>query len=271
MKAAIEIRPRTVRFLAIAGFHLLCGLYLGSSSVAQPRIEGRITNASTGEVLPGATVQIEDRFIGTIANDVGRYVLGIPSYPVTIITRFIGFESDRRSFETQPEGPVDIALRPSSMLLAEIVVTGEDPAIGIMRRVIEEKARWRDSFDTYKVDAYNRFRMENDSGIVSIWESGTVAYWDRKRGIREVSIWQRQTDNMNVDDMLPAALFVQNLYDDDIEVAGHRLMGVTHPDALSYYRFRLAGTRARDGRLVYDIDVEPRSKLGSGLVGGIGG
>ena len=269
MKAAIEIRPRTDRFLAIAGFHLLCGLYLGSSSVAQPRIEGRITNASTGEVLPGATVQIEDRFIGTIANDVGRYVLGIPSYPVTIITRFIGFESDRRSFETQPEGPVDIALRPSSMLLAEIVVTGEDPAIGIMRRVIEEKARWRDSFDTYKVDAYNRFRMENDSGIVSIWESGTVAYWDRERGNREISIWQRRTDNMDVDDMLPAALFVQNLYDDDIEVAGHRLMGVTHPDALSYYRFRLAGTRARDGRLVYDIDVEPRSKLGSGFVGKI--
>ena len=58
------------------------------------------------------------------------------------------------------------------------------------------------------MEAYNRFRMENDTGIVSIWESGTKAYWDRERGVREVSVWQQQTRNMDFDGMLPAALFV---------------------------------------------------------------
>lgn len=257
------LRPASVCVLAVFLSFEVAPVY------AQQRIQGTVIDAATGETLPGATVQIEGTFTGTVANAVGRFSLGVPAFPVSIVTRFIGYESDRRQLQNAASGLIDIHLIPVAIQLPEITVSGEDPAIGIMRRVIEEKARWRDSFDTYKVDAYNRFRLENDSGIVSIWESGTVAFWDRERGTREISVWQRQTDNMDIDELLPAALFVQNLYDDDINVAGHRFMGVTHPDALSYYDFHLSGSRARDNQLVYDIEVQPKSKLGSGFVGTI--
>lgn len=257
------LRPASICVLAV---FFLCE---AAPIYAQQRVQGTVLDAATGESLPGATVQIEGTFTGTVANAVGRFSLGVSAFPVSIVTRFIGYESDRRQLQTASSDLIDIHLVPVAIPLPEITVSGEDPAIGIMRRVIEEKARWRNSFDTYKVDAYNRFRLENDSGIVSIWESGTVAFWDRERGTREISVWQRQTDNMDIDELLPAALFVQNLYDDDIDVAGHRFMGVTHPDALSYYDFHLSGTRARDNQLVYDIEVQPKSKLGSGFVGTI--
>ena len=66
---------------------------------------------------------------------------------------------------------------------------------------------------------------------------------------------------------IPAAVVVVNLYDDNVAVAGHNLLGVTHPDALSKYRFRLEGTRWLDDSVVYDISVKPDSKYTSGFEG----
>jgi Family of unknown function (DUF5686)/CarboxypepD_reg-like domain len=231
-------------------------------------IAGTVRDVATGELLPGATIQVKGTFVGTVSNESGVFRLDVLAVPVTLVTRFIGYDSDERSITESVEF-VDIRLEPSVFTLPELVVSGEDPAVGIMRRVIAEKKIWKKNLHSYRVEAYNRFRMENDSGIVSIWESGTLAFWDEKRGSRELSIWQKQTDNMEIENLLPAALFVKNLYDDDVELAGHRLMGVTHPDALDYYLFHLIGSRSRDGRLVYDIEVRPRSRLSSGFKGRI--
>ena len=62
------------------------------------------------------------------------------------------------------------------------MVTGEDPARNIMRKVIERKQQWRDSLRTYRAEAYNRFTLANDTGIVSINEVLTDVYWDREKG-----------------------------------------------------------------------------------------
>ena len=235
---------------------------------AQERVSGRVTDAATGDILPGATIQIRGTYSGTISNPEGRFAILVPEYPATLVIRFIGYRTVTMDIQEASSALV-VRMEPAALQMAEITISSEDPALGIMRRVIAEKQKWRAGLDTYAVDAYNRFRMENDTGIVSIWESFTRAYWDRERGVREVSIWQEQTENMQMDDLLPAAMLVVNLYDDDIEVAGHRLMGVTHPDALSMYRFRLDSLRAIDNTTVYDIDVEPRTRRGSGFVGRI--
>jgi len=58
-----------------------------------------------------------------------------------------------------------------------------------------------------------------------------------------------------------------NLYDDDIDIAGHKLMGVTHPDALSEYHFTLLGTRRMNDRTVFDISVRPKRRTKSAFVG----
>ncbi|TDI75174.1 MAG: carboxypeptidase-like regulatory domain-containing protein, partial [Bacteroidetes bacterium] len=253
-------------------FLLLILLFGARNSMARIQsglVTGTVVDAQTGELLPGATVQIEGTYVGTISNEVGLYSIVIPEFPVRLKVRYIGYQSSTKEFSGPPDGRVIFSLEPSRLELPELIVTGENPAYNIMRRVIEEKKRWSASFDTYRVNAYNRFRMENDTGIVSIWESSTIAFWDKERGIREISLAQKQTANTEIDELLPAALFMKNFYDDDIEVAGHVLMGVTHKNALDYYHFELTGTRAIDDQLVYDISVRPKSKLGSGFVGSI--
>ncbi len=238
-----------------------------SSAFAQVTISGEVTDAISGESLPGASLHLEGTYTGTITNARGQFSMQVPSQAAVLIVRFIGYKSEHVQLDGSSNESMLVQLERTTITLPEITVTGEDPAIAIMRRVIEEKKIWRGNLSTYAVNAYNRFRMENDTGIVSIWESSTRAFWDREKGVREVSLWQQQTRNMGIDDLLPAALFVMNMYDDDLEVAGHNLMGVTHPDALKHYRFKLKSITALDETEVYLIDVSPKNRTAAGFVG----
>jgi hypothetical protein len=249
---------------------LLAVLALGvvtSPTAAQPTIHGVVTDAESGTPLPSANIQIADTYQGTITNTEGEFSLQVDALPVTLVVRFIGYETQQRTIEGMPDAPIRIALSPSTLEMDEVVVTGENPAARIMRRVIERKQQWRADLETYQVEAYNRFTVANDTGIVSIIETQTQAFWDKERGMREVQTAKRQTANLDIDEAVPSALFVTNLYDDNIEMGGHTLMGVTHPDALSHYTFTLDSTRAIDGQRVYDIGVRPDGRLRSAFEG----
>jgi hypothetical protein len=234
-----------------------------------PTVRGTVSDAESGTPLVGATVQVKGTWSGTMVNTEGHFQLDVVAFPAELEIRHIGYRTVIVLLEAQPEQRLIIRMEPSSIEMPVLEITGEDPAIGIMRRVIVRKQETRKDLETWIGDAYNRFRMENDTGIVSIWESFTRAHWDRSRGFREVSVWQDRTANTDVADVLPAAMLVVNLYDDNVEVAGHTLMGVTHPDALDHYTFRLDSLRAMDSSVVYDIMVEPRRRTVSGFVGRI--
>ena len=260
-------------FLALLVFSVLMSLLYVPASWSQDVqspldrvVTGRVIDAETGEGLPGASLQIEGTYSGTITSASGQFELRVRQAQPVLIIRFIGYETTRITVEDASR-PQEIGMRPSAIMLPEITITGEDPAVRIMRQVIENKKIWRKDLSTYAVDAYNRFRMENDTGIVSIWESSTRAFWDKEKGVREISLWQQQTQNMDIDAYMPAAMFVINLYDDDIEVAGHRLMGVTHPDALDHYDFRLESIESGDGKDVYVISVRPNRDTFAGFNG----
>ena len=55
--------------------------------------------------------------------------------------------------------------------MPEIVVDNEDPAVRIMRKVIEKKQEWWDRLKSYKAEAYCRTTFSNDTGIVLIREN----------------------------------------------------------------------------------------------------
>jgi hypothetical protein len=210
---------------------------------------------------------VQGTYVGTIANADGRYQLRVAEVPAVLIVRFIGYTSETRTITADSPAEQHFALDRETIQLDEIVVSGEDPAVRIMREVIERKKVWRSDLHSVVAESYNRFALSNDTGIVSVAETVTEAHWDARRGMREVLLARRSTSNIDFADQLPAALFVANLYDDDLEIAGHRLMGVSHPDALDHYRFALDSTRTMDGRRVFDISVEPKNARKSAFVG----
>jgi len=239
------------------------------SAFAQVTMRGQVTDADTGKPLPQATLQVEGTYRGTITNDQGRYTLAVDSLPATVLVRYIGYGTERLRITETTESQQDVSLAPSTVAMDEVVVTGSgNPGRRIMRKVIEQKQTWWDALKTYQVDAYGRYTLSNDTGIVSIYETQTRAFWDRKQGTREVVQARRQTENLGMlEGALPAASAVLNLYRDNVTVAGAELMGVTHPDALDRYAFTLDTVRVRDGQKVFDIRVEPQNRLASAFVG----
>jgi len=238
-------------------------------AAAQKVIEGSIRDRESSEPLPAANIQIQGTLKGTISNDQGFYILRIDDLPATIIVSYIGYASEKVRIETYSAGRQDILLTPVSYELEPIVVTDEDPAVRIMQEVIRRKKEWRATLNTYQANAYTRVVLENDTSITSIMESISISYWSRDKGTREIIKSRRQTSNLSADENFASVGVITNLYDDNIEIAGFKLMGITHPDALDHYQFHLEGQRQRDERVVYDILVEPRSKLQPMFVGKI--
>jgi len=256
-----------MKFLPAA--FILLFFTIGSFLQAQKTIRGVVRDAQTREALPAANIQIEGTFKGTITNNSGEYILELGQLPATIVVSYIGYASQKITITGQSPEEQNILMEPVVYELEPILVSGEDPAVGIMREVIKRKKIWRAKLNTYSAEAYTRQTLENDTGIVFITESISAVFWDREKGSREVIKSRRQTSNLKPEENFAGTSYVANFYDDDVEIQGFKVIGVTHPDALKNYHFKLEGRRYRDDKIVYDISVRPKSKLQTAFVGRI--
>ena len=122
-----------------ATFRLLTAILLtmgmSSSLFAQEgSVSGNVTEAKTGEVLPGVNVVIEGINLGASTDLDGNFTIAnVPVGSYTITALFIGFTSSSKSVEVTDGGTatVDFRLESSILGLDELVVT----ATGVRRRV----------------------------------------------------------------------------------------------------------------------------------------
>ena len=242
-------------------------LLLVTAGLARAQVvTGTVTDAATSLGLPAATVQVAGTYSGTITNSEGRYELRVPERPATLVVRFIGYEPAEVEVGAGEEA-LDVALAPAAVVSPEVVVTDENPAERIMRRVIERKQVWQAGLRSWRAEAYVRQVFGREGEIVGIAEGVTEAHWRRGEGIREVVRATRRTENLPDLGALSAADAVVNFYDDEIAFGGYDLMGPTSPDALGFYRFSLEGTRTLGDQIVYDIALRPRNGLQPGFEG----
>ncbi len=246
-----------LRFLFILGFSVMISI----PGVAQKVISGKIVDSETNEPLPAAHVIIKGTYQGTIANADGEFTLKVNTFPATIVVRFLGYESLEQEVDASHEGALDFRMKEAFLELGEITVTGEDPAISIMKEVIRRKQEWRAKLDTYQVNAYTRQQILKDTTIVSITESISEAFWDRKRGTREVLKSKRQTANIEGSDNFAGVSYLPNFYDDNLEIVEFDVVGITHPDALKFYNFELVDFTKIDDNVVFEIEVSSKRKL----------
>ncbi|HLR26838.1 MAG TPA: DUF5686 family protein [Fodinibius sp.] len=242
-------------------FALIWGAAL--SATAQKIITGTIRDARTEETLPAANISVAGTYRGTISNANGRYSLTIPDslLPAEVRVRFIGYQKQSRRITSRTSAEQNFVLEPSVTEMQEITVTNEDPGMRIMREVIRRKQQWRKKLQTYTARAYTRQALSSDTSIVSITESASQIYWDEQQGHREVLKSRRQTANIEASGNFAGVSYLPNLYDDNIDIAGFDMVGITHPDALDYYRFKLIGQTSLDGQTLYKIRVIPDRNL----------
>lgn len=135
---------RTVRFLsrgAVATIALLAAPLVSNVVAQVPQgtgvVTGRVTDARSGQGVPGATVQVEGTRLGAVTGDDGRFrVANVPAGARTVRARRIGYASAARPVSVTEGGTVsvEIALESAVASLDEVVVTGT--AGGEQRRSI---------------------------------------------------------------------------------------------------------------------------------------
>jgi len=101
---------------------LLLGL-VPASAQAQFTVDGTVTDANTGDSIPGANVLVVGTTVGVATNADGEYEIEVPGQEGTLQFSFVGYQSVER--EVTPEtGTLDVALQPDVANLEEVVITG---------------------------------------------------------------------------------------------------------------------------------------------------
>lgn len=251
--------PFPLRVLALL-VSLLVVLPRSSPAAVQFDLRGKVTDASTREPLPAAIVRILGTARATIANTDGEFVISVEAGSYRISVSSVGYRPDTLLVTLQAPLRFDVALVSSPVVLPEIVVSSEDPAVQIVRTAIERKKGWFRRLMTYELDAFTRQTVRRDTGIAAIAESFTRAYWQRGDTLREVVQQKRQTSNMSAAENFASVGRILNFSEDRVRFVGYSFVGPIADDALEYYEVRLQGTH-RDGPAeVYDIALTPRSK-----------
>ena len=108
--------------LFLFGFLSVGGAYAQSGT-----IEGSVTDAESGQPLPGVNVVIEDLNIGASTDESGGYAIqDVPAGTHQVTAQFVGFQSQTQEVEVAAGQTVtlDFALTGETVGLDEVVVTG---------------------------------------------------------------------------------------------------------------------------------------------------
>lgn len=85
-------------------------------------ISGTVTDASSGETLPGVNILVKGSSTGTSTNASGEYQLDAPSLQDTLVFSFIGYQT--QEIPIQGRSQIDVAMQPQTVSGDELVVTG---------------------------------------------------------------------------------------------------------------------------------------------------
>ena len=113
-----KFKEKVMRMPMFFFLFVFCSL---AATAQQKTISGKITEASTGEPVIGANVQVKEASVGTVSDIDGNFKLTVPENGKTLVVSYLGFLTrelpiDKTSFE--------IALKENLSQLDELVVVG---------------------------------------------------------------------------------------------------------------------------------------------------
>ena len=100
---------------------LILGLTI--PGLAQTSVSGTVTDAQSGEILPGVNITVKNMpERGTATNANGTYTLNVPSLQDTLVFSFVGFV--RQEVPINGRTTIDVSLQPDVQQLEDVVVIG---------------------------------------------------------------------------------------------------------------------------------------------------
>lgn len=118
----------------IAGILLVSTVIKAQPAKQQYSLSGYIKDATTGEVLIGATVYLVNRYSGTSTNGYGYYMMMVPEGTHRIAVSFIGYNTVEKELTFTRNTRLDIELTPTSKELEAVTVTREKKNANVSSR-----------------------------------------------------------------------------------------------------------------------------------------
>jgi iron complex outermembrane receptor protein len=111
-------------------------------------LHGSIRDRTTADPLPSAHIRVLGTARGTITGTGGDYALHLEPGTYRIIVSMLGYRPDTATVRV--DGPTihNVDLTPAEIVLPEVVISSEDPAVEIIRRAIAHKRQWIDRLAT---------------------------------------------------------------------------------------------------------------------------
>ena len=133
-------------------------------------LSGKVTDKTTGQALPYATIKLVGTSIGTTTNQAGNFVFRIPSAisnPVVAFS-YLGYQSVRLEGQNRNQHQLTITLEPNAVKLKEVVVRPIDP-LQIITKSLEKLAKNYAS-QPYKAEGFQREYVTAGHSVIQLLE-----------------------------------------------------------------------------------------------------
>ncbi|MEL6392237.1 MAG: DUF5686 and carboxypeptidase regulatory-like domain-containing protein, partial [Bacteroidota bacterium] len=238
-------------------------------------ISGTLTDATSGEPLPFASIYVAETGSGTVTNVEGNYVLRLSPGRYTVKFQSIGYVAQERSIQVGSSGTIlDIALvqRGVDLQTIDVISSGEDVSYPVIRRAIAKAGYHRQQVDRYEALVYikgtgkiNKIpglflammdeedREDIDTTRVYTGESVSRVIYERPNTFSQDVISLYQSGEAQAD----ATPFIFGSFYQP-EIAG--AISPLSTRAFGYYRFEHQGVFVEGDELINKIKVTSRSR-----------
>ncbi|MBP9122896.1 MAG: TonB-dependent receptor [Ignavibacteriaceae bacterium] len=186
------------RYFLLAKILLLFVLLTGISEIQAQRgkLSGVITDAQTGEKLPGVAVRIDGTNLGGISDIDGNYfILNIPAGKYTVTSSFVGYAKyivSNVEINIDRTTELDVKLKQSTFEMDEVVVIAEKP------KVIKDQTSSSSTIDEEQISAapieglrgildLTAGFQKNEKGTYSVRGSGSYEVNYQINGVEQIN------------------------------------------------------------------------------------
>ena len=113
----VHFMKKPFRFLMLFVFIVMFSL----SANAQQQVTGKVTNAESGEPLPGVNITSMETTTGTITDNNGEYSIEVAS-DATLVFSFVGYQ--KKEVAVEGRSTIDVALKSEAQELEDVIVIG---------------------------------------------------------------------------------------------------------------------------------------------------
>ncbi|HOI49871.1 MAG TPA: carboxypeptidase-like regulatory domain-containing protein, partial [Prolixibacteraceae bacterium] len=108
-------------------------------------LNGKITDAATGENLIGVTIYVEEAQTGTTTNTYGFYSISLPAGTYRVRYSYIGYLPEEKTIALRQRQTANLELTPHDVEVGEVLISAErrdknitSPEIGVERLSIKQ-------------------------------------------------------------------------------------------------------------------------------------